>query len=390
MVSTGIALLCCGIAVLFFGSNFVPVKTVETGDGVFFSFVLCTGIFFVGIIINAVEGFPEFEPWAMLGGAIWCTGNLMSVPTIKLIGLSLGMLLWGTTNMLVGWATGRFGLFGVNPQLACDPEDANQAESSCIHDVGLNYVGMILACISLVIYVFVEPEDMEKHQTSSRESDSDRLLDHVRNEDYMSFMPTPRIISNQPFREVVNQVPSFHEDLDKLADVEGNIIRPTAVGKIDRLSKASKRLLGILLACTSGLFYGSNLTPPQVEHDHGGDQNLMHYIFSHFCGIQFTMTLYFIAYCIYNGEKAAIYPKAIVPGFFSGVMWAVAQVSWFIANGALGFAVSFPIIACGPGLVASLWGIFVFGEIRGTRNYIVISIAGLFTVCSGVIIGLSK
>ena len=102
------------------------------------------------------------------------------------------------------------------------------------------------------------------------------------------------------------------------------------------------------------------------------------------------MTLYFIVYCIYNGNQAAIYPKAIVPAFISGVMWAVAQVSWFVANGALGFAISFPIIACGPGLVASLWGIFAFGEIRGYRNYIVISIAGIFTVTSGVVIGLSK
>ena len=389
MVSTTVALLCCGIAVVFFGSNFVPVKTVETGDGVFFSWVLCSGIFFVGVVVNFAEGFPQFEPWAMLGGAIWCTGNLMSVPTIKLIGLSLGMLLWGTTNMLIGWATGRFGLFGVKPQLSCSTKGADQ--NSCIHDIGLNYLGMILACISLIIYVFVEPEDMEKNkQGIPKVSDSDRLLDHIRNEDYMSFMPTPRIISNQPFREVVNQVPSFHEDLDKLADIEGNIVKPTPVGTIDRLSKTSKRLLGVVLACVSGMFYGSNLTPPQVVHDHGGDQNLMHYIFSHFCGIQFTMTLYFIVYCIYNGNQAAIYPKAIVPAFISGVMWAVAQVSWFVANGALGFAISFPIIACGPGLVASLWGIFVFGEIRGYRNYIVISIAGIFTITSGIVIGLSK
>ena len=181
MVSTTVALLCCGITVVFFGSNFVPVKTVETGDGVFFSWVLCSGIFFVGVVVNFAEGFPQFEPWAMLGGAIWCTGNLMSVPTIKLIGLSLGMLLWGTTNMLIGWATGRFGLFGVKPQLSCSTKGADQ--NSCIHDIGLNYLGMILACVSLIIYVFVEPEDMEKNkQGIPKVSDSDRLLDHIRNE----------------------------------------------------------------------------------------------------------------------------------------------------------------------------------------------------------------
>ena len=117
----------------------------------------------------------------------------------------------------------------------------------------------------------------------------------------------------------------------------------------------------------------------------------MDYIFSHFCGIYFTMTFYFILYCIVRGSDALIYPKAIVPAFFSGIMWAIAQVSWFIANSSgMGFAVSFPIIACGPGLVASLWGIFVFKEIKGTRNMIVISIAALLTVSSGLVIGMSK
>ena len=32
------------IAVLFFGSNFIPIKKYETGDGMFFQFVVCTGM----------------------------------------------------------------------------------------------------------------------------------------------------------------------------------------------------------------------------------------------------------------------------------------------------------------------------------------------------------
>lgn len=33
-------------------------------------------IFFVGMIVNAFEGFPTFHPLAMLGGALWATGKL--------------------------------------------------------------------------------------------------------------------------------------------------------------------------------------------------------------------------------------------------------------------------------------------------------------------------
>jgi hypothetical protein len=40
---------------------------------------------------------------AMLGGALWCVGNITVVPIVNSIGLSLGMLLWGLSNMLIGW-----------------------------------------------------------------------------------------------------------------------------------------------------------------------------------------------------------------------------------------------------------------------------------------------
>ena len=46
---------------------------------------------------------------------------------INFIGLSMGLLIWGSTNMVVGWATGHFGLFGVD-------KDAIQYEY-------LNYLG---------------------------------------------------------------------------------------------------------------------------------------------------------------------------------------------------------------------------------------------------------
>jgi hypothetical protein len=41
---------------------------------------------------------------------------MMCVPVIKLIGLSMGLLIWGSTNMLMGWASGQFGLFGLKSQ----------------------------------------------------------------------------------------------------------------------------------------------------------------------------------------------------------------------------------------------------------------------------------
>lgn len=35
-------------------------------------------------------------------------GNVMTVPIIKTIGLGQGILIWGSANLLSGWASGRY------------------------------------------------------------------------------------------------------------------------------------------------------------------------------------------------------------------------------------------------------------------------------------------
>ena len=73
----------------------------------------------------------------MLGGFLWATGNTLSVPVIKMIGLSLGLLIWGSANMIMGWLTGQLGILGVD----------SQADS--VVTPWMNYVGFVLALISL-------------------------------------------------------------------------------------------------------------------------------------------------------------------------------------------------------------------------------------------------
>lgn len=35
-------------------------------------------------------------------------GNLLVVPVVKMIGLTMGLTVWGVTNMLNGWFQGRY------------------------------------------------------------------------------------------------------------------------------------------------------------------------------------------------------------------------------------------------------------------------------------------
>ncbi len=98
------------VAIVCFGSNFVFVKGVMLGDGVFFQFVMCASIWVTSIpVLLSIGSFPastaEFA-MAMLGGFLWCLGNMMCGPIIRLIGLGMGLLIWGSMNMLMGWASG--------------------------------------------------------------------------------------------------------------------------------------------------------------------------------------------------------------------------------------------------------------------------------------------
>jgi len=61
----------CFVAVVFFGSNFVPVKRVATADGMFFSLIMTSAVLLEGFVVQMWRGNPKFEPFAMLGGVIW-------------------------------------------------------------------------------------------------------------------------------------------------------------------------------------------------------------------------------------------------------------------------------------------------------------------------------
>jgi len=304
---------------------------------VFYQWIMCSAIWIAGLIVNCIQHFPPFQPLAMLGGFLWCTGNILAVPIVQMIGLGLGMLLWGSSNLVMGWASGNFGLFGLKAQTVPFP--------------ALNYVGVAFALGSIGIFVLVKSNDAVKPQSG---------YDRITNEE------TP-IVSSMSVQE------------------------PQESGLLKRLGPLQRRILGTVLALISGIFYGLNFDPPQYLMDHNlGSENGLDYVFSHFSGIYLTSTLYFLIYCMVKKNQPIVNPKAILPGFLSGVLWAIADISWFIANSMLGFVVSFPIITTGPGLVASLWAIFVFKEITGRRNYIILIIAFLTTAVGVTLITLSK
>ena len=369
MASEAAGYIAVFIATLFFGSNFVPVKRYETFDGMYYQWVMCSAIWMVGLLIQLylfasppasdgsfvngtwqpsepelLTGRPDaysvkFMPMAALGGALWATGNTMSVPVINMIGLSLGLLIWGSANMLMGWATGVFGLFVGHKDVLASPAE--------------NYIGLALAVVALMCYTQVKTaDDDEPKPTNSIASTISRL--------------------EAPDVELLSSAPSG-------SDGAGPTRSPHA------------KLIGVGMAVAAGILFGNTFTPPDYLRFHKiGPTAPLDYVFSHFTGIFATSTFWFVLYCIYMRGAPKINARLTLPGLLSGAMWAVAQTCWFIANDALSVSVAFPIITSGPGIISALWGVFVFKEITGVRNYIVLCIAIALALTGCILIGLSK
>ena len=71
-------------------------------------------------------------------------------------------------------------------------------------------------------------------------------------------------------------------------------------------------------------------------------------------------------------------------------MWGVGNSSFFLANNALTQAITFPIVSSGPSAISALWGILLYREIKGTKNFIILSIGFTVATVGAVLCGLSK
>ncbi|XP_038555558.1 transmembrane protein 144b isoform X2 [Micropterus salmoides] len=305
------------VAVLLYGSNFVPVKRIETGDGMFFQWVTCAAIWTVSMVGDLVLQSPKFYPFAMIGGFIWATGNIAVVPIVKAIGLCLGILIWGSSSLLMAWASSRFGWFGIDAQDVSRPM--------------LNYCGAGLCLLSCLIFFFVKT-DVDLHPNSES---------------------IPLLIDRR------SNSSSYGSNSSKFW--------------IDFIGPKTRQFIGCLLAVVSGLLYGSSFAPILYIKSrsscndsmfHGASVYDIDYVYAQCSGSFVASTVYFTIYCAVMNNRPRVFSRAILPGLLSGLMWVMATYCWFLANNYLSEVITFPIVCAGYGLVAALWGSLVFREIK--------------------------
>ncbi|KAK6012201.1 hypothetical protein OSTOST_22654 [Ostertagia ostertagi] len=135
------------VSAITYGSTYVPVRWFETGDGLYFQWMMCIGQSLFGAIVLGVTGWPPVFPFAMLSGVFFAIGNALTIYIMDGIGMAVGSLLWNTVTCVTGWAVTRFGLLG-NPQ-------------QLPHDNVMNIIGVGTVCIGGCFFATIKHHRMK-------------------------------------------------------------------------------------------------------------------------------------------------------------------------------------------------------------------------------------
>ncbi|KAJ8338952.1 hypothetical protein SKAU_G00357380 [Synaphobranchus kaupii] len=344
-----------GLCVIGFGSSLVPVKKTDTGDGLFFQWVFCSSMWLTSSLAHVILGCPRFWLLGALGGALWSMGNLTTIPILQTVGLGLGILIWSTTCLLMGWASARFGWFGLDQQDVPSPT--------------LNYIGTALATISALILFLVRTETEKGGELDETEP----------------------LLQSKQRSGTPNQLDSAVNERVSAESSNGSWA--------NRLSSNQRKIFGFLLAACAGVMYGCSYTPITYiknkalrndTHFSGASQYDLDYIFSFCTGVYIMSSIAFFGYCMAMKNRPNLPTQCVLPAFFSGSMMAASNCFWLVACSHLGTIITFPIGTAGPSFVSLMWSVFYFREIKGTKNFLILA-GVLVTILSGMtLITISK
>ena len=325
-----VGIACALGSVALFGTNYLPVKRYDVGDGFFFQWCLCLGIWLVGLAVDLAHvnsaAPPPFEPLAVLGGALWCTGQLTVVTIVQTIGIAKGLIVWGSTAMLAGWACGVFGLLGVR----------SQAEA--VHSWPLNLGGLALCllslCTSLLLRptvdgggggggsgggggVRVRPTMLEERLLPSHADDAPRELDTAAASSSSS-STTAALSSTSATAASTNAAPTATASSSSAAATSSYATVASAAGPawLRAMDREQRSAVGVGLALLAGVFFGTTFNPSQYVIDCAGTAAAPHasrhgldYVHAQFSGIALASTVYFGLYCAYMRNRPVVLPQ---------------------------------------------------------------------------------
>mmetsp|Transcript_68009 Transcript_68009/g.127010 ORF Transcript_68009/g.127010 Transcript_68009/m.127010 type:complete len:434 (+) Transcript_68009:52-1353(+) len=428
MVSFG-GLLAAGAAAVAFGVQYLPVKQYESKiyDGATFQWFMCNGILFAGIIVTAAS--QELEggcpPLVMFGGCLWALSNYAVIPLVHLLGMSLGFSLYNFVNIVVGYCTGRFGLFGVKRLEPAFDGGLWYCDAGCVM-VLCSFVAMLLMeadapqghpedflptergsarrAPSLPVVMSGEsppdsppsamemtvPEvDIAANHTGRRDSEGNMLVCEKQANAFattgFALHGSRNFISRESLASAAAAASASSLSSSQLilqSEVRGSAVLPKAAPR-------TKQVLGGALALVAGGFAGLQSVPATLYTHQHKELSATATVLPQCLGIWFaSCCIYWVYGSIAKLRNWSVPHSVIRPAFVSGCIWTAGFSLMITGISELGFTIGYTMDGVGPIAVSSVLGIFVFKEIRGTKQLVVYSVAEVMQLLGVLLITL--
>eukprot|EP00470_Lotharella_oceanica_P006344 CAMPEP_0170178794 /NCGR_PEP_ID=MMETSP0040_2-20121228/14271_1 /TAXON_ID=641309 /ORGANISM="Lotharella oceanica, Strain CCMP622" /LENGTH=312 /DNA_ID=CAMNT_0010422313 /DNA_START=24 /DNA_END=962 /DNA_ORIENTATION=- len=245
--------------------------------------------------------------WSTAGAALFAPGSLFCVLTVEWIGIAKGQAIWAGCVALQSFLCGLIG-FQEYPQ-----------------DFPMTIVGLVTLLAGIGSLAFVEPAPVDAEDQGQRKPLIDAAGDHAEN---------------------------------------GEAYAPAA-----RADKKEPQLIKGLFGCVMiGLLAGSCMVPFRLSPQYPFQDGINSMIYAVGFGVSLAVIniLILCAYCMVEVPPLHL-STCFLPGLLSGVLWNMGNIGViFACLPPLGLAVGYPLTQCCL-LIAGLWGILFYGEIRGAK-----------------------
>jgi len=377
------------LAAIFGVGVYAVFKKVSPGDGVFFCSCMSLGIMIVGVVVNftlaqadypnfSIHDPPAFEPYTMWGGVAWQLGNLLCPMVVRLLGVGVGVGVWETMDLLTGWATSKFGLFGVKRNDVSSPV--------------MNYVGVALACLSVLVMIMVEQEAEPELGSDADCKDACKDDASKPQEDCEDDAagPEPGGEHDVEAQAAPGTPATSSASTSTSASASASSSPRTALRRCRRHgAKAGGVLLAMLVGLLQGLKLDSSVYLMQMgELGQGHSTNPMHYIFPLYSSICLTSAVVLAVYVARNGRESYLALDLVLPGLLGGVLWGISIVLTFYANEELRLVLSYPAEATLIGIMTTGMA-FYYGEFPTRRSCVLAAAGTLIRILAVTLIALS-
>ena len=217
----------------------------------------------------------------------------------------MGVLVWGSTNCILGWAVSRFGLLGLHANIPSYPI--------------LNYFGVIFVLIGGILISFIKPT--VKHHLENVPTTASSVISTETNQETVESNLIPEdVINIQP----QNEVP------------------------LNRLQANKVKIGAIIFSALAGICYGLTFVPviyiQETRKSSLIHQKMRWITHSHIIRV-FMQPQHLFYSSIWYTNKILLLSivKRYSRPFFAGLNWSIAQLAWFFANDVLSQSISFPI-----------------------------------------------